>query len=339
MRPGPPSRQPGSTERERLAAYGIRPQRRLGQNFLLDPRVPRETVRRAAWPSGVPVIEIGPGGGALTAELLAAGLWVTAVEIDATLVALLHERFAAEVAGNRLRVVGGDILDMPLEPLLDAIADSPGPAMDVPPGPPVGAPPPGVFIEPSRPTMSVPPGSPMVAPRPSADIVPGRPWIAGNLPYGLTTPILLRILAHAERLDGAVLMVQREYGDRLLARAGEDAYSSISVRTAAQARARQLLLVGRSAFWPRPGVESLVVELAFPRPAPYGGSIRALERVLRAGFGQRRKTLLNALAHGLGWTKDETCSVIQRAGCDPGARAETLSLERFAALAELVGEA
>ncbi len=308
MRPGPSSRQPASTERGRLTAHGVRPQRRLGQNFLLDPRVVRETVRRAAWPLGARVIEIGPGGGALTAELLAAGFRVTAVEIDATLVALLHERFAAEVAGNRLRVVGGDILEVPLEPILDAIAD--------PPGPPMDAPPPEATIAP-----------------------PGRPWIAGNLPYGLTTPILLRVLAHAGRLDGAVLMVQREYGDRLLARAGEDAYSSISVRTAAQACTRQLLLVGRSAFWPRPGVESLVVELTFPRPAPYGGSIRALERVLRAGFGQRRKTLENALAHGLGWTKDGTRSVLQQAGCDPGARAETLSLDRFAALAELVGEA
>lgn len=324
MRPGPPSRAPDSTERGRLTAHGIRPQRRLGQNFLLDPRIPRETVRRAAWPLGALVVEIGPGGGALTAELLAAGFRVTAVEIDATLAALLHERFAAEVAGKRLRVVVGDFLDVPLEPILDAIADPPGPAIGVPRGSPVGA----------------PPGPPVDAPPPEATPAPpARPWIAGNLPYGLTTPILLRILAYAGRLDGAVLMVQREYGDRLLARAGEEAYSSISVRTAAQARTRQLLLVGRSVFWPRPGVESLVVELTFPRPAPYGGSIPVLERVLRAGFGQRRKTLLNALAHGLGWTKDETRSAIQRAGCDPAARAETLSLDRFAALAELVGEA
>jgi 16S rRNA (adenine1518-N6/adenine1519-N6)-dimethyltransferase len=286
----------------------VRPKRRLGQNFLLDPRISRETVRRAAWPVGAPVIEIGAGGGALTAELLAAGLRVTAVEIDAVLVAVLHERFSAEVAGERLRVVPGDILELPLGPLCDAFA--------------------------------VPARLPMSAASPPAKIAPpGRPWIAGNLPYGVTTPILLHVLAHAEQLDGAVFMVQREYGERLLARAGEDAYSSISVRTAAQARGRQLLLVGRSAFWPRPGVESLVVELVFPRPAPYPGPIGALERVLRAGFGQRRKTLENALAHGLGWTKDEARSLLQQAGCDPGARAETLPLDRFAALAALVGEA
>jgi protein-L-isoaspartate O-methyltransferase len=114
-RPGPPSRQPAAAERGRLTAHGVRPKRRLGQNFLLDPRVVHETVRRAVWPSGSPVIEIGPGGGALTAELLAAGLRVTAVEIDASLVVLLHERFAAEIEAGLLRVVGGDILEVDLE--------------------------------------------------------------------------------------------------------------------------------------------------------------------------------------------------------------------------------
>jgi 16S rRNA (adenine1518-N6/adenine1519-N6)-dimethyltransferase len=303
----PSWRRPPSTERAWLTAHDVRPKRRLGQNFLLDPRVLQETVRRAAWPVGARLVEIGPGGGALTAELLSAGFEVTAVEIDVDLVGLLHERFATEVAGGRLRVVHGDILDVPWEPFLDPTATSPGP-----------------------------PGSA----RPEAPAaLGGRPWIVGNLPYGVTTPILLRVLAHAEKLDGAVIMVQREYGERLLARAGEDAYSSISVRTAAQARGRQLLLVGRSAFWPRPGVESLVIELMFPRPAPYAGSIGALERVLRAGFGQRRKTLENALAHGLGRTKDEARSMLKRAGCDPGARAETLPLDRFAALASLVDEA
>lgn len=309
MHSGPRSPEPTAGERGRLVAHGVRPSRRLGQNFLLDPRVPRETVRRAAWSAGASVLEIGAGGGALTVELLAAGLRVAAVEIDAALVALLHERFAAEIADGRLCVVEGDILRVPLEPILDALvaapAASPGAAPPIP--------------------------SPGPAP-------PGRPWIAGNLPYGVTTPILLRVLAHAERIDGAVFMVQREYGERLLARAGEDAYSSISVRTSAQALTRRLLLVGRSAFWPRPGVESLVVELTFPRPAPYTGSIPALERVLRAGFGQRRKTIENALAHGLGRTKEEARWLLEQAGCDPGARAETLPLDRFAVLASLVGE-
>lgn len=308
MAAGPEPRGPSSasSERGRLVLHGVRPNRRLGQNFLLDPRIPRETVGRASWPAAAPVLEVGAGGGALTAELLATGHPVTAVEIDGALIAVLRDRFAPQLAAGRLHLVEGNILEVALEPLLRALA-----------------------LPQEAPSMVAPDRTGAAA---------GRPWVAGNLPYGVTTPVLLRVLACADRIDGAVIMVQREYGERLLARPGDDAYSSISVRTAAQARVRQLLLVGRSAFWPRPGIESLVVELTFPRPAPYAGPVPALERILRAAFNQRRKTMQNALAHGCGWTKEEARDLLTRAGCDPGARAETLPLERFAALAALLVE-
>jgi 16S rRNA (adenine1518-N6/adenine1519-N6)-dimethyltransferase len=166
-----------------------------------------------------------------------------------------------------------------------------------------------------------------------------RPWLAGNLPYSATTPIVLRVLEHSSALAGAVLMVQREYGERMLAEAGKRDYSSLSVRVAAQAETRPLLRVGRSAFWPRPGVESIVVELRFPQPPPYAGPIDRLERVLRAAFGQRRKTLQNALAHGLGLSRADAASLLRAAGCAPEARAETLPLARFAALADLLPSA
>ena len=127
-------------------------------------------------------------------------------------------------------------------------------------------------------------------------------------------------------------MVQREYGERILASAGEDAYGSLSVWVAAHATVRPLLRVGRSAFWPRPGVESIVIEFLLPDPPPFRGNREALERILRAAFGQRRKTLENALAHGLGLGKPPARLLCEEAGCDPSARAETLPLARFAAL-------
>jgi 16S rRNA (adenine1518-N6/adenine1519-N6)-dimethyltransferase len=169
-----------------------------------------------------------------------------------------------------------------------------------------------------------------------ARLGPRSLWAAGNLPYGITTPILLRILERRAMFAGAVLMVQREYGERMLASAGDEAYGSLSVWVAAHATTRACLRVGRSAFWPRPGVESVVVELLFPDPPPYPGDRGALERVLRASFGQRRKTLENALAHGLRLSKENARRMLERAGCDPAARAETLPLARFAALAEAV---
>ena len=282
---------PRRRERSWLEQHGVLPRKRLGQNFLLDPRIPSEIVGRAGWRPDDPVLEIGPGGGALTAALLEAGHRVHAIEIDSNLSGLLAGRFATDLESGRLGLEVADVLEVDLAARLRPLAET---------------------------------GT--------------RPWIAGNLPYSITTPILLRLLGVAGWLEGAVLMVQREYGERMLAGAGSDAYSSLSVRVAATATARSLLRVGRSAFWPRPGVESIVVELRFPQPPPYPGSVAALERVLRAAFGQRRKTLLNALSHGLGRSKEETTELLVAAGCDPAARAETLPLARFAALAERCAE-
>lgn len=285
---------PPRKEREWLEARGIRPRKHLGQNFLLDPRVPFEIVQRAAWSPPARVIEIGAGGGALTASLLAAGFAVTAVELDPALVELLRGRFAGEIAAGGLRVVPGDFLDPAVQRTL------------------FGAPP-----EPTEPPL----------------------WLAGNLPYGVTTPILLCVFGLRNRARGAVFMVQREYGERVLARAGDEAYGSLSVWSAAHAESRLLLRVGRSAFWPRPGVESVVLELRFPEPSPFTGDRVRLERVLRAAFGQRRKTMENALSHGLARPKEETRRWLLETGIDPSARAETVPLEGFAALAARLGDA
>jgi 16S rRNA (adenine1518-N6/adenine1519-N6)-dimethyltransferase len=159
-----------------------------------------------------------------------------------------------------------------------------------------------------------------------------KPWVAGNLPYTITTPLLLWCYRNASQLGGAVVMVQREYGDRLLAEVGTRDYSSITVWTRAHAVVKSLLRVGRSSFWPRPGVESMVVELGFPDPPPFAGDRALLEKVLRAAFSQRRKMLQNTLAAGLSIDKSDAIELLQRAGCDPMARAETLELEQYARL-------
>jgi 16S rRNA (adenine1518-N6/adenine1519-N6)-dimethyltransferase len=294
-------------ERERLEAHGVRPRKRLGQSFLVDPKISGLIVARAGWPAGAPIYEIGPGGGALTGPLLDAGHPVLAVEKDPVLCELLRERFAAPWAEGRLALVEGDALENTPQTLLRGEARSWGRA-------------------------HLPAASRRRAAGPSAARCRSSFWMAGNLPYPITTALLLLALSGRDLLDGAVLMVQQEYGDRLLAEPGTRTYGSITVWTRAHARVRKLLRVGRSAFWPRPGVESVVLELVFPDPPPYRGSRPDLERVLRAAFGQRRKTLRNALAHGLGRGRDEVEAAIRAAGADPGDRAESLGLDRFARL-------
>lgn len=294
----PAPRPPSRGERSWLESHGIRPRKRLGQNFLLDTRLTREIVRRAAWPAGSPILEIGAGGGALTSALLEAGFSVTAVEIDTELVRVLEERFTAEIEQGRLRVLQGDVLTLDLAALFDE--------------PPLSG------------RTAVGSEEPPII------------WLAGNLPYQVTTPILLRAFRHRGRLGGAVFMVQREYGERLAARAGQDAYGSLSVWTAAHATSRPLVRAGRSSFWPRPGVESVVIELVFPADPPYPGIYARLERVLRAAFGQRRKTMENAVSHGLSLPKDQIRASLEAAGIEPSARAETLPLDRFSALVDML---
>ena len=297
-----------SSEREWLASAGIRPRKRLGQNFLLDPRIPELIATRASWDPSTPLLEIGPGGGALTHALLAHGHPVLCVEKDPALVAVLRRRFAAEIASGWLVVREGDALELDSSVIDDLMRMAASARVTPAPG-----------VEDAR-TMPV-------APAPGV-----KPWVAGNLPYTITTPLLLWCYRNASRLGGAVVMVQREYGDRLLAEVGTRDYSSMTVWTRAHAVVKSLIRVGRSSFWPRPGVESIVIELRFPDPPPFAGDRALLEKVLRAAFSQRRKMLQNTIATGLNIDKSDAIALLQEAGCDPMARAETLELEQYARL-------
>jgi len=307
-----------SSERDWLASAGIRPRKRLGQNFLLDPRIPELIASRASWAPGTPLLEIGPGGGALTHALLAAGHPVLCVEKDSALVAVLRRRFAAEIASGRPLVREGDALELDSSVIDELMSMTT--ATRVTPAP-------EVVDARSVPSTPAPESHTPVTPAPGM-----KPRVAGNLPYTITTPLLLWCYANARHLGGAVVMVQREYGDRLLAEVGTRDYSSITVWTRAHAVVRSLLRVGRSSFWPRPGVESVVVELRFPDPPPFAGDRATLEKILRAAFSQRRKMLQNTLATGLDIDKSDAIALLQKAGCEPTARAETLDLEQYSRL-------
>jgi len=160
----------------------------------------------------------------------------------------------------------------------------------------------------------------------------GRPLLlAGNLPYHLTGPLLGRILDEHAHLGRFAIMVQKEVGDRLVAAPGSRTYGAISARLALWAAELARFVVPRGAFHPVPGVDSAVVSgrvLAEPRE-PVGDPAR-YDRLVRFGFGQRRKTLRNALRPLLAAATD---AVLARAGVDPDLRAESLGVKQFAALA------
>jgi 16S rRNA (adenine1518-N6/adenine1519-N6)-dimethyltransferase len=157
--------------------------------------------------------------------------------------------------------------------------------------------------------------------------------IVGNLPYYITTPVIERLLAATACWSSATLMVQDEVARRLTTPPGESGCGSISVLIHATAEATYCFRVGEGAFSPPPKVRSAVIRLTPWRISPVVvDDSEWLSRVSRAAFGQRRKTLLNALST-LPFDRDALLAVLDSTGIDPKRRGETLSLDEFARIA------
>jgi 16S rRNA (adenine1518-N6/adenine1519-N6)-dimethyltransferase len=165
--------------------------------------------------------------------------------------------------------------------------------------------------------------------------VADAPWtVVSNLPYNVATPIVMRLLDDAPHVTSMLMMVQREVGERMAAGPGTKVYGAVSVKIAYYARAEVVGLVPPSVFIPAPKVESALVRIVrHPAPPVVVPSAERLFELVRAGFGQRRKMLRGALRAALG---DDTGEVLAAAGIDGSARAETLTLEQWAALARAV---
>jgi 16S rRNA (adenine1518-N6/adenine1519-N6)-dimethyltransferase len=155
--------------------------------------------------------------------------------------------------------------------------------------------------------------------------------VTGNLPYQSTGAILRRVVAHRAALTGAIMMVQREVRDRLVAEPSTKQYGALTVFTRAGFEVETVCRLRPGSFYPAPKVESAVVRL-LPRDTPLAEETDAFQSVVRAAFQMRRKTLRNAL-RGLG-EADRADRALSQAGIDPGRRGETLSIEEFAKLAE-----
>jgi 16S rRNA (adenine1518-N6/adenine1519-N6)-dimethyltransferase len=272
--PAPPRDPADRRRRPRL-------RRALAQHHLRDPRASRPLVEwlRCA---GRKVIEIGPGGGALTGALLAAGAArVVAIELDADWAfALAARRRADESAAD---LVVADALELAWERL------------------------------------------------------PADWLVAGNLPYNVATVLVERLLAGAPAGVRAGFLLQKEVVDRMVAAPGGDDYGALSVRVAARARAIRLGTLRPGAFVPPPKVDSAFVGLELVAAPLDGAGMVRLDRVVAAAFGQRRKTLRNALGAGLGIGAAAAAALLEGAGLDPGERAERLALSDFVALARGLG--
>jgi 16S rRNA (adenine1518-N6/adenine1519-N6)-dimethyltransferase len=259
----------------RAAVPGGPPRRkRFGQHFLHDPGAIARIVAALAPRAGDHLVEIGPGRGALTRQLLACtGCTLDAVEIDRDLAAQLAAAFTSD-ARQALHVA--DALEFDFTGL--------------------------------------------------ATLRGGRLRIVGNLPYNISTPLLFRLLAHADAIADAHVMLQREVVARLAAAPGGAEYGRLTVMLAPRVDVERLFDLGPGAFQPPPRVWSALARLTF-LTQPRFAVARHYAEVVQAAFSHRRKTLRNALARLMSGAEIAAC------GIDPKLRPETLAPQEFNALA------
>lgn len=169
----------------------------------------------------------------------------------------------------------------------------------------------------------------------------GRLKIVANLPYSISSPFLFKLIEDSAGIDFAVVMLQKEFAERLLAQPKTKDYGAPTVLLAACATVERLMELRPEEFHPQPKVDSLLLRLVF-QPVPervrqLGDFDRTLlKRVVSAAFGQRRKTLSNSLAAAALLPKEDLLACFAEAGISPSARAEQLSLEDFVRLANLI---
>ena len=169
----------------------------------------------------------------------------------------------------------------------------------------------------------------------------GRPIkVVANLPYYITTPIIMGLFESNVPIDNITVMVQKEVADRMQVGPGSKDYGALSLAVQYYAEPYIVANVPPNCFIPRPGVGSAVIRLTRHQEPPVDvKDAKLMFRLIRASFNQRRKTLLNGLANSpeLSFSKDQITSAIEKMGLPASVRGETLTLEQFAHLSNLLG--
>ena len=164
------------------------------------------------------------------------------------------------------------------------------------------------------------------------DMPPYR--VVANLPYYITTPLIMMIAEHSQKCLSMTVMVQEEVADRLCAAAGTPEYGAITASVALCATCSKVMRVGREKFFPSPNVDSAVVRIDFERGRLGVADEGLYKRVVRAAFSSRRKTLENNLCKEFSLSREQVREVLADCGIDVMTRGEKLSPEQFAALSE-----
>jgi 16S rRNA (adenine1518-N6/adenine1519-N6)-dimethyltransferase len=163
--------------------------------------------------------------------------------------------------------------------------------------------------------------------------------IVANLPYYITTPIIMKILEEKYKVSKIVVMVQKEMAQRLNSKPGTKNYGAITLAVQYRADTNIAMIVPNSVFMPKPKVDSAVIEFRIlPKPRIDVFDEKMLFKVIKASFAQRRKTILNGLSNSLNFSKDIINESLVSAGMNPGIRGEKLTLEEFGRISDEISK-
>lgn len=160
--------------------------------------------------------------------------------------------------------------------------------------------------------------------------------VCANLPYYITSPVIMRLLEERLPIKSVTVMVQREAADRICARVGTRECGAVTVAVNYYSTPKKLFNVSRGSFAPSPNVDSAVIRLDISGAPKYEVKNEKLFfRIVRASFSQRRKQMANPLSAELGLSKSETAALLEKAGLKAAARAEEVDMEGFVRICEL----
>lgn len=269
-----------------MDGLGIRFNKALGQNFLIDQTVLDSAIDASGIDEGYGVIEVGPGIGTLTAELSKKAGKVVAIELDRSIAEYLKKAF---VAYDNVEIVQGDALKIDLKEMIEEKMQ-------------------GLKVV-----------------------------VIANLPYYITTPLIMKFLEDDLPLESITVLIQKEVAERIVADAGTKEYGAISVAVQYYSSPEIIRTVPPESFMPPPKVTSAIIKMDIKNHTkPEVSNEKRMFRVVKAAFGQRRKTLVNALSSGFDVPKEELTRIVTDVTGSEKIRGEQLDLRQFIQISEIL---
>lgn len=266
-----------------MKKYNIKANKNLGQNFLINEEVVEKIVERANIKKDELIIEIGPGLGTLTKELLEKAGKVICIELDTKMIKILEDRFSTY---KNFEIINEDILKVDLKEI----------------------------IKKENRTCK----------------------IVANLPYYITTPIIMKLLEEQLEIESITVMIQKEVAERLIANPGERETGAITYSVYYYCNSEKILEVPNYSFIPEPEVTSEVIKLKLRKEEPIKVKDKEkMFKIIKNAFMQRRKTLINALTNTqIIKNKEEANKIFEKLKISANVRAEELTLQQFADISD-----